>query len=204
MEAGVHRRDRKTQKRRDVLLGTLVHVEEGDDLAQGRGQAGDGVLDGSHALPALQPLVGPDLGRGHCLGPVEGHDDGALLPQHPMRLVADDAPEPAGEGRGLRQGGEREPGGDEGFLDDVFGLLEIADQSQGRAERHLLKAPGHSLERRQVATPGPPDQLFELHEHLLHYIGATAAPGPFGIVGTGRRRPGLGRRRRRMRRGATS
>jgi len=133
----------------------------------------------------LQPLVGPDLGRGHCLGLVEGHDDGTLLPQHPMRLVADNAPEPAREGRGLRQGREREPGGDEGFLDDVLGLLEIADQGQGGAERHLLKAPGHGLERLQVATPGPPDHLFELHEHPLHSIGATAAPGPFGIVRTG-------------------
>ena len=76
-------------------------------------------------------MVGSDLGRGHCRSLVEGHDDRALLPQDPVRLVSDDAPEPAGEGGGVGQGGQREPGGDERLLDDVLGLLEIANPGEG-------------------------------------------------------------------------
>jgi hypothetical protein len=123
----------------------------------------------------------------------------------PVRLVSDDARSQPGRRRG-RPGWGARAGSDERLLDDVLGLLEIANQGEGRPERHLLKAPRHDLERLQVASLSPPNHLFQIHEHLLHSLGATAGASPFGNcrdeAPTTR---ALGRRRtERMRRGATS
>ena len=80
------------------------------------------------------------------------------LAEEPVGLVADDAPEPARERGRIGQGPQAEPRGDEGLLDDVLRLLEIAQKGQGVAEGHLLKASRHLRERLEVPFPGPPDQ----------------------------------------------
>lgn len=56
-----------------------------------------------------------------------------------------------------------EPGGNEGFLDDVFRLLEVPHDGQRIAEGHVLEASGYFRERVQVALLGPADQLLQVH-----------------------------------------
>jgi hypothetical protein len=88
----VHRRHRQAQECGDVLLRALVHVEEGDDLAQRLGQLGDGGEHGARAPPALDTafwlgrLHGEALGLGERQGRLP-----ALASQHAVRLVADNA-----------------------------------------------------------------------------------------------------------------
>ena len=59
-----------------------------------------------------------------------------------MGLVAHDAPEPAGEGGGIGQGRQPEPGGDEGLLDDVLGVLEVAQRGTARSRRPCAGSAG--------------------------------------------------------------
>jgi hypothetical protein len=122
----VHRRHRQAEERGDVLLRALVHVEEGDDLAQRLGQLRDGGKDGARAPPPLDTAFRLGRLRGHPMG--LGQRQGllqALAPQHAMGLVADDAAEPAREGGRILQPGQAEPGGHEGFLHHVLRLPEI-------------------------------------------------------------------------------
>src|SRR5205823_11468610 len=52
---------------------------------------------------------------------------------------------------------------DEGFLDHVFGLLQVPHDRQRIAEGHVLKAPRHLRERLQVALLGLCDQSLQVH-----------------------------------------
>ena len=71
-------------------------------------------------------------------------------------------PEPAGEGGGVVERGQRKPGGDKGLLHDVLGLLQVAHERQRKAEGHVLEAPGELGERVEVPVPACRLGLFQV------------------------------------------
>ena len=172
MQAVVHGRDRHAQKGRDVLLRAVVHVEERDDLAERARQPADGGEQAAVLLPPLQPALGAHFNRRTPVGLQEGPGLRWLSPELAMGLMPDDAPEPAREGGGVLERGQGEPGGDEGFLHDVLGVLQVAHEGQGVAEGHVLEAPGELRKRVQVAVPCLPGQPLRGPSPLLHPIGA--------------------------------
>ena len=74
-----------------------------------------------------------------------------------------DTPEPAGEGSGIGEAAQPEPGGHEGLLHDVLGVLQVAHEGQRIAEGHVLEAPRELAERVEVAVLRLPGQRFEVH-----------------------------------------
>ena len=139
MQPVVHRRHGQAEDRRDVLLGAVVHVEERHDLAQRRGQTGDGAQDDSNLLPLLEPVIRLRLLGGHRIGGGQGKSLEVPLPDHPVGLVTDDPPEPAGKCGGIGESNESEPRSDKGFLDDVFRRRVYADKPILRVLTPLLR-----------------------------------------------------------------
>jgi len=68
-----------------------------------------------------------------------------------------------GNDRRLGEGRKGRPGGDKGFLDDVFGLLEIAHLGEGRPKGEMLEAARSGSRRPDVAFDRLPDELFVVH-----------------------------------------
>ena len=133
-----------------------MNVIEDDDPAQGRRQIGDGGEDGANLLMSLEPLIGRGRLRRHRFGRAERHNLELLSSPHPVRPMTHDGAEPAGECGRLGQGGQREPCGDEGFLNDILCVPEVADERQRVAESHVLKALRNCSERVDVTARRPP------------------------------------------------
>src|SRR6266566_4132748 len=86
-----------------------------------------------------------------------------LASQHPVRTVPNDPSEPTGERGRVVEGRQGVPGGDERFLDDVFGLAEVADERQRVAEGHVLEAPDDLVEGVEIASCRGPNRGFQVH-----------------------------------------
>src|SRR6266536_709083 len=159
----VHRGHGQAQERGDVLLRAVVDVKEHHDLEQGARQVRDGREDGPDLLVPFEAAISADDLRGYGVHGREWHDLELLASQHAMRLMADDRAQPGGESRRFGKCRQRVPGGDEGFLNDVFGLLEVAAERDRVAKGHVLKPPGDLGERVQVAAPCLSNQSFQVH-----------------------------------------
>jgi NAD(P)-dependent dehydrogenase (short-subunit alcohol dehydrogenase family) len=78
-----------------------------------------------------------------------------------------DAPQPGRKCRRIGKARQRRPRRHKGLLHHVLGLLEIADQSQRRAEREVLKPPRQVHKGLDVATACQAHQMFVFHWHIL-------------------------------------
>jgi hypothetical protein len=87
-------------------------------------------------------VISADDIRGYGIDSGEWQDLELLASQHAMRLMADDRAQPGREGRRFGECRQRILGGDEGFLNDVFGLLEVTNERERVAEGHVLKPLG--------------------------------------------------------------
>jgi len=133
-----------------------MNVVEDDDLAEGGRQIRDGGEDGANLLMSLEPVIGRDRVRRHSFGRAERHHLELLSSVQPVRPMTHDRPKPARECGRLGQGGQREPCGDEGFLNDIFCVAKVADERQRIAKGHVLKALRNCSERVDVAARRPP------------------------------------------------
>ena len=171
----VHGRDRHPQERRDVLVGAVVHVVERDDFAEGSRQVADRGQHGTRLLAPLDPAIRRRLVGGHGVGRAQRQRFEMLASQHPVSSVPHDPTEPAGERGRVGQARQGVPGRDERFLDDVFGLAEVANERERVAEGHVLEAADDLGEGVEIASGCGPNRSFQVHRPSSP-VGARIGP----------------------------
>ena len=135
------------QKRADVFLRVLAHVEERRRDALAFGERPDGGEHLRAQLARLGGVVRAGFGRGDSRAGFERQEREALAPRHAVALCEHDAAEPAGERRWLAQLAELLPRRDEGLLRRVFGEVRVAEHGVGAAVGHVLKSRHQFAER---------------------------------------------------------
>lgn len=100
--------------------------KKGCGLAQAIRQFRDRCKRGGGLPTRIEDMMRQRLLIRHRFGVGQRNRDELLPPQYAKSVVADDAPEPARKGGGIGEARERRPGRDEGFLDHVLGVPEIA------------------------------------------------------------------------------
>src|SRR6185295_1223089 len=88
------------------------------------------------------------------------------------------ASQPARKSRWLGQCRQSGPCGDEGFLNDILGLLEIAHFRERRSESEMLEAPRQIDKGLDVAFARPANQLIMIHRRTLSPQGARKGSVP--------------------------
>ena len=78
-----------------------------------------------------------------------------------------DAAQPTWKCRRIGEPRQRRPRRHESLLHHVLRVLEIADHSQRRAEREVLKPPRQVHKRLDIANACPAHQMFVVHCHAL-------------------------------------
>jgi hypothetical protein len=125
-------------------------------------------------------VVGKRLVALGIFGFRQRHHKELFPPQHPEGVMPDDAPQPARKCRRLRERRQSRPGSDKSLLNDIFGLLEIADLGKRRAEGEMLEAARQVDKGLDVASNSPANQLFVIHRHALSPVRCRERQPAFG------------------------
>jgi hypothetical protein len=147
---------------RPLFLRQLLH-RDGNRLAQL--VAGNQILDGFD-----RALFGCQLDDVHTLG--RRHDRRALLAPDPVAAeVERDAVEPRRELRLALEAGQRPESTQEGFLDDVPGVLVPADDPVGQGINRPFPSKDELIEAIRIARDRPGHELFVRPRHLREHPG---------------------------------